>query len=67
VERKVKHKKTFKISRNFNLKNFPGSSSKYYILGESSGYPAADYNFNFPRYFTPLVIMEPDEESSSWQ
>ena len=37
---------------------------KYHLLGDSSGYPAADYEFS-SMHPNPLIIMEREEESSS--
>ena len=43
------------------------SSSRSRVLTGNSGYAAAEFNFPQQHYSPPLIISEPNEDTSSWQ
>jgi hypothetical protein len=66
MNKNSKNKRVYKLSNSSQHKRVPRAiNSRYHLLGDNSGYPAAEYNFGFLRSI-PLVIMEQNEENSSW-
>ena len=65
VANKNKSKRVYRLNKNLSPANSHRNMGlKYHLLGQSSGYPAADYNFDFIHPH-PLIIMEQNEENSS--
>lgn len=42
-----------------------GFRTKYFVLGESSGYPSADYISDRNKFNESLIVMEDEERGSS--
>ena len=64
----IKPPRTFKVSQNskYGPINSKGATRSRVLTG-NSGYAAAEFNFLPTIFPPPLIISEPDEDTSSWQ
>ena len=64
----TKNQGNFSVSKNpkknpMQTKNITRSR----VLTDKSGYAAAEFNFPLQHFSPPLIISEPNEDTSSWQ
>jgi hypothetical protein len=65
---RLKGPRTFSVSQDSKLKPITTrSSTRSRVLTGNSGYAAAEFNFPLQNFPLPLIISEPNEDTSSWQ
>lgn len=68
MARRLRPQRLFTVSKDApNLPRKATKSGRSRVLTDSSGYAAAEFNFPYPHFSPPLIITEPNEETSSWE
>lgn len=63
-----KDRRTFSVSPKSKVKHLTAKGmTRSRVLTDNSGYAAAEFNFPFQNFSPPLIISEPNEDTSSWQ
>lgn len=64
----TERQRNFSVSKDSKGKLIKGkNSTRSRVLTDNSGYAAAEFNFPLQHFSPPLIISEPNEDTSSWQ
>ncbi|MGI6554222.1 MAG: hypothetical protein ACOX2P_02240 [Bacillota bacterium] len=65
---RIRPQRTFTVSHKSGHKPLTSKgATRTRVLTGDSGYAAAEFNFLSTHFPPPLIITEPDEDTSSWQ